>query len=68
MCEFCFGPTGRSTSSDRDATHVEFAGFFSAEAIEAAVRQATTSSNDRSQQQRRGGQQPQPKDDDSDGT
>lgn len=38
MCEFCsFGP---NTSSDPDSRHHQFAGFFSADAIEAAVRQA----------------------------
>ena len=36
MCEFCLFPTG----GDRDAQHSDFAGFFSADAIEAAVRQA----------------------------
>ena len=37
MCEFCsFGPN----PVDRDSTHADFAGFFSAAAIEAAVRQA----------------------------
>jgi len=39
MCEFCsFGPSSRRV--DRDATNSAFAGFFSAAAIEAAVRQA----------------------------
>lgn len=39
MCEFCsFGPT--SGRQDRDATHTDFAGFFSAAAIEAAVKLA----------------------------
>ena len=36
MCELCsFGPSSRV---DRDATNSDFAGFFSAAAIEAAVR------------------------------
>ena len=35
MCEFCNNPY-----ANRDANHVDFAGFFSAEAIEAAVAQA----------------------------
>lgn len=40
MCEFCsFGPNSNKT--DRDSTHPVFSGFFSADAIEAAVRQAT---------------------------
>lgn len=39
MCEFCsFGPS--SSGADRDATNNDFAGFFSASAIEAAVRLA----------------------------
>jgi hypothetical protein len=37
MCEFCsVGPN----RVDRDSTHADFAGFFSAAAIEVAVRQA----------------------------
>lgn len=39
MCEFCLYPNGNN-SNDPDADHVDFAGFFSADAIEAAVRQA----------------------------
>lgn len=40
MCEFCsFGPN--SKKADRDSTNPVFSGFFSADAIEAAVRQAT---------------------------
>lgn len=35
MCEFCLDP-----SANRDAYHSDFAGFFSADAIEVAVRQA----------------------------
>lgn len=39
MCEFCsFGPN--SKTQDRDQSNPSFSGFFSAEAIEAAVRQA----------------------------
>ena len=37
MCEFCNLP---SKGTERDAAHSDFAGFFSADAIEAAVRQA----------------------------
>jgi len=41
MCEFCsFGP---NTNHDRDSTDFQFAGFFSADAIEAAVQQANAS-------------------------
>ena len=36
MCEFCSLPT----IGDRDANHIDFAGFFSPAAIEAAVQQA----------------------------
>lgn len=38
MCEFC--SIGPSSSRDRDSSDARFAGFFSADAIEAAVRQA----------------------------
>ncbi len=55
MCEFCsFGPSSRRV--DRDATNSDFAGFFSAAAIEAAVRLANEN----------GGSEP--SDDDTDGT
>lgn len=37
MCEFCNNPADQK---NRDATHLDFAGFFSSEAIDAAVRQA----------------------------
>lgn len=36
MCEFCNNPF----ASNKDAQHVEFAGFFSAASIDAAVRRA----------------------------
>jgi hypothetical protein len=36
MCEFCNVP---GNNTNRDASHQDFAGFFSADAIEAAVRQ-----------------------------
>ena len=36
MCEFCTNPN----NDNRDSQQVEFAGFFSAAAIEAAVHQA----------------------------
>lgn len=39
MCEFCLDPS----SGDRDQFHPSFAGFFSADAINAAVRQANAS-------------------------
>ena len=38
MCEFC--SLGPYSVFDPDSRHEEFAGFFSADAIEAAVRQA----------------------------
>jgi len=37
MCQFCLNP---NQSGDRDADHIDFAGFFSPDAIEQAVRQA----------------------------
>jgi hypothetical protein len=38
MCEFCsYGP---NSTTDPDARHEQFAGFFSVDAIDAAVRQA----------------------------
>ena len=40
MCEFCSFPNQRGSNFERDAFHSDFAGFFSADAIEAAVRQA----------------------------
>ncbi|KAG7353481.1 hypothetical protein IV203_002836 [Nitzschia inconspicua] len=39
MCEFCNFPN-QQANANRDAFHSDFAGFFSADAIEAAVRQA----------------------------
>jgi len=44
MCEFCNNPFSNSNNSD--AHRVEFAGFFSAAAIDAAVRQAKQRGND----------------------
>jgi len=38
MCEFC--SIGPSSPRDRDSSDARFAGFFNADAIEAAVRQA----------------------------
>ena len=42
MCEFCLFTRGgvKNHTSNRDAHQIEFAGFFSAAAIDAAVRQA----------------------------
>jgi hypothetical protein len=37
MCEFCNNPFA---ANNKDAHNIAFAGFFSSEAIEAAVRQA----------------------------
>ena len=65
MCEFCsFGPNNNTI--DRDSTHIDFAGFFSVDAINAAVAQAQAAAH-------RPGDDPQQqddesKDDDSDGT
>ena len=44
MCEFCsFGPN--STQHNGDQKDLRFAGFFSSEAIDAAVRKAMEGSN-----------------------
>lgn len=43
MCEFCNDPNSQNTN--RDIFHQDFAGFFSADAIEAAVRQAKAASS-----------------------
>ena len=44
MCEFCsLGPNSRQHGGD--ATDLRFAGFFSAEAIDSAVRQAEADRN-----------------------
>jgi hypothetical protein len=45
MCEYCNNPF----ASNKDAQRVEFAGFFSSEAIDAAVRQAALRRSDASQ-------------------
>jgi hypothetical protein len=58
MCQFCLNP---NQSGDRDADHIDFAGFFSPDAIDRAVRQANANANaNRSKQEARG--------DDDDGT
>ena len=54
MCEFCNIPVDQN---NRDALHPDFAGFFSAEAIEAVVRQANAASSSNEEN-----------DDDDDGT
>jgi hypothetical protein len=45
MCEFCNVP---GSNTNRDASHQDFAGFFSADAIEAAVRQVSNTNNNAS--------------------
>jgi len=45
MCEFCSLGPNSSRQHGADRSDLRFAGFFSAEAIEAAVRQAQASSN-----------------------
>ena len=42
MCEFCSGPN--NLEHGRDQQDASFAGFFSSDAIDAAVRQANTNS------------------------
>jgi len=49
MCEFCSDPTG---TTNRDQFHPSFAGFFSADAIDAAVRQANANRQSRLQPNR----------------
>ena len=44
MCEFCLDP---NSGTNRDQFHPSFAGFFSADAIEAAVRQANANQQQR---------------------
>jgi hypothetical protein len=61
MCEFCNVP---NSNSNRDAFHSDFAGFFSADAIEAAVKQVNASHPQQSQQDDDSAES----DDDSDGT
>jgi hypothetical protein len=48
MCEFCSLP---NKGGNRDAFHSDFAGFFSAEAIDAAVRQAKANNKKNEKQQ-----------------
>lgn len=43
MCEFCLNP---ERSGDRDALHLDFQGFFSADAIQKAIEQAKESRAD----------------------
>lgn len=48
MCEFCsFGPNS-SRQHGGDSSDLRFAGFFTADAIEAAVRQASINANSNS--------------------
>ena len=49
MCEFCANPPGKNT----DAQHVDFAGFFTPDAIEAAVQQAKAERATQRQERRR---------------
>lgn len=63
MCEFCLNPNLRQ--GDRDALNPSFAGFFSPEAIEAAVRQANAN---RQPQQSQGEDITNTGEDDDDGT
>ena len=45
MCEFCSGPN--TLEHGRDQQDASFAGFFSSDAIDAAVRQANSRSSKR---------------------
>ena len=62
MCEFCLDPSGSNNRSDQ--FHPNFAGFFSADAIDAAVRQANARRRAPEEQDDADGDQ----DQDSDGT
>ena len=62
MCEFCSVPGNDTTN--RDARHVDFAGFFSADAIDAAVRLA----NANRRRQESGNDNGNDNNDDDDGT
>jgi hypothetical protein len=42
MCEYCSNPFG-SKGTNSDSQHIEFAGFFSTDAINAAVQKALAS-------------------------
>lgn len=66
MCEFCLAPN--SNNQDRDANHVDFAGFFSAAAIDAAVRQANANRQANSRHETSDGSDDEESDDDTDGT
>jgi hypothetical protein len=59
MCEFC---SFNGKHVDRDSTNPSFAGFFSPDAIQAAIDQASASSSKKSNQNARN----QDDDDDSD--
>ena len=58
MCQFCLNP---NQSGDRDADHIDFAGFFSSDAIDQAVRQANANRENEESKEGDG-------DDDDDGT
>lgn len=60
MCEFCLNP---NRSGDRDADHIDFAGFFSPDAIDLAVRRANEARAAANEESQNGGQG-----DDDDGT
>ena len=48
MCEFCLDPSSRNRrhrKNNPDAFHSDFAGFFSGQAIEAALKQAAAVAN-----------------------
>lgn len=69
MCEFCsYGP---NSSHDGDQNDLRFAGFFSSEAIDAAVRQATegtSNTNNNNGLPEEVGDGKEEEDDDDDGT
>jgi hypothetical protein len=62
MCEFCNNPVG--ANNNKDSNHPAFAGFFSADAIQAAVAQAAKNASRREQTN----DSAEDSDDDTDGT
>lgn len=67
MCEFC--SLGPKSNVDRDSRHSDFAGFFSADAIEQALRQAAENNRNNGRSgSGNSGDDDEPSDEDSDGT
>ena len=67
MCEFCNNPLSNK-QNDKDARHVEFAGFFSSDAIDAAIRQTAAAATKSRQDASASDDDDAASDEDSDGT